>query len=254
MKIKIFSAYYGNMPKIIENDIIVPIQGGASLQDNDLIKLKDSVSPEISKKNDMYNEFTVLYAIWKYYSKDLDYVGLCHYRRYFVLKKYKIIFEVIKRITKRPLFHIFFVNRTNLKLVKILKKNELIIPKLKKIDMSMKEYYAEKHIKKHYEIFENVIREEFKFLEKYLNFTSRRKAGYFLNMFIMKKDLFEEYCENVFRFLSIIERKIDVSEENQYQKRALGFLGERFTNLFYIYLIESKNVNKFKEMSIITIK
>ena len=184
MKIKIFSAYYGNMPKIIENDIIVPIQGGASLQDNDLIKLKDSVSPEISKKNDMYNEFTVLYAIWKYYSKDLDYVGLCHYRRYFVLKKYKIIFEVIKRITKRPLFHIFFVNRTTLKLVKILKKKELIIPKLKKIDMSMKEYYEEKHIKKHYEIFENVIREEFKFLEKYLDFTSRRKAGYFLNMFI----------------------------------------------------------------------
>ena len=120
--------------------------------------------------------------------------------------------------------------------------------------MSMKEYYEEKHIKKHYEIFENVIREEFKFLEKYLDFTSRRKAGYFLNMFIMKKDLFEEYCENVFRFLSIIERKIDVLEENQYQKRAVGFLGERFTNLFYIYLIESKNVNKFKEMSIITIK
>ena len=63
MKIKIFSAYYGNMPKIIENDIIVPIQGGASLQDNDLIKLKDSVSPEISKKNDMYKKFTVHYAI-----------------------------------------------------------------------------------------------------------------------------------------------------------------------------------------------
>ena len=73
MKMKIFSAYYGNISKIIENDVIVPIQGGAILQDNQSIKLKDSIFPEISKKNDMYNEFSVLYVIWKYYSKDLEY-------------------------------------------------------------------------------------------------------------------------------------------------------------------------------------
>lgn len=254
MKIKIFSAYYGNMSKIIENDIIVPVQGGALLQDNQLIKLKDSIFPEISKKNDMYNEFSVLYTVWKCYSKDLDYIGLCHYRRYFVLKRYKLIFEIIKKISKRNLLYIFFINQTNLKLGKILKNNELIIPKLKKIDIPMKEYYEKKHIKKHYEIFENMIREEFKFLEKYLNFTSRRKAGYFLNMFIMKKDLFEEYCENVFKFLDIVEKKIDIPKDDKYQKRALGFLGERFTNLYYVYLLENKNVLNFKEMPIITIK
>ena len=50
MKMKIFSAYYGNISKIIENDVILPIQGGAILQDNQSIKLKDSIFPEISKK------------------------------------------------------------------------------------------------------------------------------------------------------------------------------------------------------------
>ena len=251
MKIKIFSAYYGNMPKIIENDIIVPIQGGALLQDNQLIKLKDSIFPEISKKNDMYNEFSVLYTVWKCYSKDLDYIGLCHYRRYFVLKRYKLIFEIIKKISKRNLLYIFFINQTNLKLGKILKNNELIIPKLKKIDVSMKEYYTRKHIKEHYKIFENVIREEFKFLEKYLNFTSRRKAGYFLNMFIMKKKIFEEYCENLFKFLDIVEKKIDIPKDDKYQKRALGFLGERFTNIYFIYL--KKNGIKLEEYPVINI-
>ena len=254
MKMKIFSAYYGNISKIIENDIIVPIQGGAILQDNQSIKLKDSIFPEISKKNDMYNEFSVLYVIWKYYSKDLDYIGLCHYRRYFVLKRYKFIFEIVTKIFKKNLLYIFFINRTILKLKKILKKNELIIPKLKKIDVSMKEYYAKKHIKEHYEIFENVIRNEFDFLKEHLNFVSERKAGYFLNMFIMKKDLFEEYCENLFKFLNIIEKKINIPKDDKYQKRALGFLGERFTNLYYVYLLESKIINNFKEMSIITIK
>lgn len=254
MKIKIFSAYYGNMPKIIENDIIVPIQGGTLLQDNQSIKLKDSIFPEISKKNDMYNEFSVLYVIWKYYSKDLDYIGLCHYRRYFVLKRYKYIFETIKKVFKKNLLYIFFINRTILKLEKILEKNELIIPKLKKMNVSMKEYYTEKHIKEHYEIFEDVIRNEFDFLKEYLNFVSKRKAGYFLNMFIMKKDLFEEYCENLFKFLDIIEKKIDIPKDDKYQKRVLGFLGERFTNLYYVYLLESKNVHNFKEMPIITIK
>ena len=127
-----------------------------------------------------------------------------------------------------------------------------IVPKLKKIECTIKEYYKKNHIKKHYEIFENVIKNDFKFLEYLLEYSSNRKKGYFLNMFILKKEVFDKYCENVFKFLEIIEKRIDIPFENLYQKRVLGFLGERFTNLYFIYL--NKNGINLREYPIINIE
>lgn len=42
----------------------------------------DSIQDNISEKNNIYNELTAHYWMWK---KDIDaeYIGLCHYRRYF---------------------------------------------------------------------------------------------------------------------------------------------------------------------------
>ena len=98
MRLRIFSAYYGNLEKIIETEIIKPVQGGAIVCDNKKIELKDSIFPEISKKNEYYNELSILYSVWKEYSKGLDYVGLCHYRRYFVTNFSKYYYEIMKRL------------------------------------------------------------------------------------------------------------------------------------------------------------
>lgn len=252
MKIKIFSAYYGITEKVIENNLIKPIQGGALLVDNKLIDLKDSIYPEISLKNDIYNEFSVLYVIWKKYSKDLDYIGLCHYRRYFVLKKYKYIYELMKKIFKVNLYHNYFINKSSENFNRILNGEDGIIPRKKKLNMPMKDYYAKKHIKEHYKIFELIIKNNFNFLESVLRHSSNAKEGYFLNMFILKKELFEEYCSNLFSFLDILEKNIEIPMEDNYQKRVLGFLGERFTNLYFIYLKE--NGKKLKEYPIIWIE
>lgn len=54
------------------------------------------------------------------------------------------------------------------------------------------------------------------------------------NCFIMKRELFEDYRDRLFRDLADIwqKRKDDILQRDNYQRRALGFLGERFTSWF----------------------
>lgn len=50
----------------------------------------------------------------------------------------------------------------------------------------------------------------------------------------MKRELFEDYRDRLFRDLADIwqKRKDDILQRDNYQRRALGFLGERFTSWF----------------------
>lgn len=60
-----------------------PIQAGKALHpDLDLGFTCDNTGDNISEKNDHYSELTVLYWGWKNI-KDVEYIGLNHYRRYF---------------------------------------------------------------------------------------------------------------------------------------------------------------------------
>ena len=52
------------------------------------------------------------------------------------------------------------------------------------------------------------------------------------NLFIMKKKMFEEYCEFIFPILFELEKMIDTSTYDGYQKRQIAFLSERLTSLF----------------------
>ena len=127
---------------------------------------------------------------------------------------------------------------------------DAIFPKRIKLKISIKEHYKKFHIGKHYEIFEDIINSNFDFLAKYLDKASKQKYGYFFNMFILKKDIFYRYCENLFEFISLLELRIEIPEDT-YQKRVVGFLSERFTNLYFEYL---KNQNiLIKEVKVLKI-
>ena len=65
------------MPK---DEMYIPVQVGAEGKD-DLGYQKDNEGENISLKNPFYCELTGLYWAWK--NLNADYVGLCHYRRYF---------------------------------------------------------------------------------------------------------------------------------------------------------------------------
>ena len=67
-------------------------------------------------------------------------------------------------------------------------------------------------------------------------------------MFICKKEVIDEYFEWIFDILGELEKIIDISNYDQYQKRIYGFLSERLFNVWLDY----KNL-KFKEINVIKI-
>ena len=69
------------------------------------------------------------------------------------------------------------------------------------------------------------------------------------NLFIMKKQMFEEYCNFIFPILFELEKNISLESRDGYQRRALAFISERLTSLF----IYSKKNQGYKSKTIGTI-
>ena len=65
-------------------------------------------------------------------------------------------------------------------------------------------------------------------LEKFNNQTT----GYCYNMCIMRKRMFDEYCEWLFNILFEVENRTDMSNYDSYNKRLYGFLSERLINIW----------------------
>lgn len=63
------------------------------------------------------------------------------------------------------------------------------------------------------------------------------------NMFIAKKDIFDEYSKWLFEILFEVEKKIEISTDT-YKARVFGFMGEYLLNV-YLTIIESIKLEKW---------
>ena len=93
--LKILVAYHKKSP-IVKNEVFLPIHLGHG-DDYDYLAqnmIGDDTGDNISDKNLTYNEFTAVYWAWKNYDKigNPDYIGLNHYRRFFIFEKRKYAF------------------------------------------------------------------------------------------------------------------------------------------------------------------
>lgn len=52
------------------------------------------------------------------------------------------------------------------------------------------------------------------------------RSTHLYNMFIMRKPLVDEYCDQIFPILGAVESRVDISSYSEYERRAYGFLGE----------------------------
>ena len=179
----------------------------------------DSCSDNISPKNNIYCELTGVYYIWKNI-KDIDYVGLCHYRRFLAKKAY----------SSDPNSVIF-------------KKDELI-DKLKDYDILL----PQKNIKKGRinGFFKN--KEELGEYKPYILMRSAIEKLYpeylidfenefflpemsFGNIMICKKSIFDDYCKWLFDILFFVENEF-IEKEGQVPPRELGYYSEWLLNIW----------------------
>lgn len=228
--VKILVACHKPVAHILENDIFMPIHVGKSLHPEvDLGFTTDSTGDNISDKNDSFCELTALYWAWKNL-KNVDYIGLCHYRRY-------LNFTGEDPLKVNDFFEKFSSSSGTTELKKelnyLLDRYPVLIPKKDYCDESIYESYARDHHEKDLLNTFEIIRDNYdnSFVESFIK-TANGNRITLCNMFVMPWETFCEYCEFLFHVLFELEKKTDLSNYDTYQKRIYGFIGERLLNVF----------------------
>ena len=195
------------------------IQVGAKGKEN-LGYESDCIGDNISEKNANYCELTGLYWAWK--NLQCDYIGLCHYRRYFANSHHGSDLDA----KKAAIFH-------KADYEKLLQSYDVILPKKRNYYIeTVRSQYEHAHNKRDLDEVERIIAERYpEYSDAFAKVMGRTKL-HILNMFAMKKELFDEYCAWLFDILFELEKRIDISNYNQYEARVFGFLSERLFNVW----------------------
>lgn len=189
-------------------------------KDNKIYNLTDSTGDNISEKNPFFCELTAAYWIWKN-DKENDVVGLSHYRRFLITNKFS---SSIKK----------YVNEKEVN--KKLQKYDIISTKLYKTIETVKQHMLINVHEKDYNILRETIKRLYpEYLCSFDNVMLGHKT-YLLNMFICKKELFDEYYEWLFNILFEMEKQVDMTGYTVQEKRLYGFLSER---LFTVYVLHN---------------
>ena len=217
-----------------DDDVYLPIHVGREGKE-DLDYIGDNTGDNISEKNANYCELTGLYWAWK--NLKCDYIGLCHYRRYFANKS--IHGNDVERkkaaILKRQDYE------------KLLQEYEVILPVKRNYYIeTVRSQYEHAHNKHDLDETEKIIAELYPEYSQAFTKVMCRTELHILNMFVMKKQLFDEYCSWLFSILFKLEKRIDISGYSQYEARVYGFIAER---LFNVWL--EKRQLKAKEVPVV---
>ena len=216
--------------KMPSDDMYLPLHVGAEGK-NDIGYAKDNTGDNISIKNPNFCELTGLYWAWK--NLDNDYIGLAHYRRHFSLSKK----------SKDKFNNVLTLKETD----KLLDNTDVILPK--------KRYYVIETLYNHYkhtmyveplDETRNIINKLYpEYLDEFDKLKTRRSAHMF-NMFIMKKEIFNDYSKWLFDILFELEKIVDSSKYDQFHSRFYGRISEL---LLDVYL--RKNNISYKEIGFI---
>ena len=209
-----------------EDKVYLPLHVGKEGK-QDLGYVGDNTGENISNKNANYCELTGLYWAWK--NLDCEFIGLCHYRRYFSNKSFG-------KDKKAAILH-----KDDYE--KLLQKYDVLLPAERNYYIeTVRSQYEHAHNKRDLDDVEKIVQELYpEYSEAFTKVMNRTKL-HILNMFVMKKDKFDEYCKWLFNILFELEKRVDISNYNQYEARVFGFLSERLFNVW----LEKQELNYYE--------
>ena len=232
-KIKIIIASHKRYQKP-EEKMYMPVQVGAEGKEKIEGYIQDNTGDNISSKNPYFCELTGLYWAWK--NLDADFIGLVHYRRYFTNTN-----KIPKEENEK-----FKIVLTQNDAESILENADVILPK-------KRNYYIE-NLYSHYEhtMYVEPLDETRKIIEeKYPEYLEefdklhKRTSAHMFNMFIMKKEILNEYCTWLFDILFELEKRTDASKYDSFHARFYGRISELLLDVWI-----NKNQIKYEEVKV----
>lgn len=197
-----------------QNPIYIPLHVGREGKP-DLGYLGDNLGENISDLNCLYGELTGLYWIWQNVS-DMDYVGFCHYRRY-------------------------FLNGSGIEMqrkdyLELLGKYDVIIPHHGICEGTYKDHYGRAHNVHDLEAVERALGRLYP--EDLESFHQAMQGNVFYsgNLCVMSLSLLKSYARWLFTIFAEASTEIDVSGYDSYHRRVYGFLSEQ---MLYVFIIKN---------------
>ena len=234
-KLNIFICTHKDFSEYPHNDCYKIIAGeNDNISDKDIEVLREYDNKYTPIQRSM-SETSRIYYIWQNYV-NTDYVGICHYRRYFSF------YDNTDYIN-------WFISREY-------DKNNKSVIVVKPDDVVVSNQYETWHNINDYITIKNIIKNKYNLSDSVLNST---EIGFYkCNMSIMHRNDFDEYCKFLFGVLDefikfrnftdmksigdyIIKNYLYYSHHGTqtYQERILAFLAERISNIFFkIYFQE----------------
>lgn len=214
-----------------DDEIFLPIQVGKKNAKTKIPIQGDDEGDNISEKNPNYCELTAQYWAWKNL-KNIDFIGLCHYRRYFKIENKKL-FNRDKYVI--PFSELSLVKIDEKKLKKILSKYDIIISKPIIYPYDLHTNYCYAHLYDDYQILKYIIQTKYpEYLESFNHiFSNNNKLSHY-NMMIASFSLFADYSVWLFDVLNEVEKKVKISEY-PFQKRVFGYMSERLLMVYIHY-------------------
>lgn len=210
------------------------IEAGAAKHDRSIPgMLRDDTGDNISEKNDRFCELTALYWAWK--NTNSDYLGLCHYRRYFGQTK-----------TGAPEKRILSGDT----LRNLLQKTDVILPKPRNywIETNYSQY-VHAHHEQDLILLREILQQRFpEYLPAY-DQSMARTTGHRFNMFIMRRDIADAYCAWLFDILFELEKRLDISQYDARSRRVFGYVAERLIDAW----LETNGIS-YKELPVVNLE
>ena len=211
--------------------VYLPLHVGAE-GNPDFGYTKDNTGENISARNGNFCELTGLYWAWK--NLDADYIGLVHYRRYFTRKEVRNINAKKGQILRKEEWE------------KLLSAyNVVVADKRKYYIETTRSQYNHAHPAIGLDETERIIQEKCPEYSDAFTTVMNRTWAHMFNMFVMRRDFFDAYCQWMFSILFELEKRVDISSFDGLNSRILGFVGERLLDVWL-----EKNQIAYKEQNV----
>ena len=121
-------------------------------------------------------------------------------------------------------------------LLSLLEKYDAILPKKRNYFIeSIYSHYQHAHYVKDLDCTRDIISELHPEYITSFDAVMQGRKIHIYNMFVMSSEKASEYCKWLFPILFELEKRIDITQYDSYQKRVFGFIAERLFNVWLVH-------------------